>query len=98
MPGLQPERTVLSWQRTLLTATATLAVSARSAVGHHSAAHTAAALAVTAVLAVTMAGTGLRHRRCRHRPADPRPLPHSIVACLCAGIGVAAGCVLLTLT
>ncbi|WP_328403388.1 DUF202 domain-containing protein [Nocardia sp. NBC_00403] len=96
-PGLQPERTILAWQRTLLAATVACAGCARAATGRPSASLTAATLVLSAVLVVITIGTRLRRRRYRRRADDPRPIPQTVGALLCAGIGAAAGCVLLSL-
>ncbi|MFE3759100.1 DUF202 domain-containing protein [Nocardia tengchongensis] len=93
-PGLQPERTVLAWQRTLLAATVAGAGCARAATSRPCAALSAATLLLSIVVVVIAVGAGLRGRRYRRRTDDPRPIPRTTTAFLCAGIATAAVCAL----
>ncbi|WP_194853123.1 DUF202 domain-containing protein [Nocardia sp. SYP-A9097] len=96
-PGLQAERTILAWQRTLLAATVVGAGLARAATGRPCASLSAATLLLSVVLVAIAAVIRLRRHRYRHRADDPRPIPLIAGALLCAGIAAAASCVLPTL-
>lgn len=74
-PGLQPERTALSWRRTMLTAVVAALICVRAWVVTPSAWLVVAAAAVLVVVGLTGAGQALRYARYRRDPADPRPVP-----------------------
>ncbi|MFI5720367.1 DUF202 domain-containing protein [Nocardia sp. NPDC051750] len=89
-PGLQPERTALAWRRTLLAATVVFVLLIRSAVVSPSPTTLAGLGAALVVLGSLAATARLRRHRYLRDPADPRPIPVSAAAAVCAGICLTA--------
>ncbi|WP_174362133.1 DUF202 domain-containing protein [Nocardia veterana] len=88
-PGLQPERTILAWRRTGLTAVG-VAFAVLKLHGEHGEFPAASIAALVGVVATTMAGLRLRRNRYARDPGHPSPMPTAVVACLCLGISLAA--------
>lgn len=72
-PGLQPERTMLAWRRTMLTASAVLLICARAWTDQPSPTRLATLAVLGASTAVLGVGLAQRRRRYRADPEDPRP-------------------------
>lgn len=97
-PGLQPERTLLAWRRTTLTAVGVLLLCGRAFLHDHSVTHAVAVLLGVAVVGAL--GLGLAHRGRRYR-ADPQCRQHAPTVLLmliaigiaCVGVVMAVGIV-----
>ena len=91
-PGLQPERTILAWRRTALTAVGVTVSVLKLHGGGHRWLLLAAVAALVGVIAATGAGLWLRRNRYRADPRHHHPAPSSVVVCICLGIPIAAVC------
>lgn len=80
--GLQPERTVLAWRRTMLTALCVLGICARAWTEQPSPMRLAAVVGLGAVIAVLAVGLAQRRRRYRANPQDPRPTGTVLLAAI----------------
>ncbi|MFC9833872.1 DUF202 domain-containing protein [Rhodococcus sp. NPDC127530] len=97
LPGLQAERTVLAWRRTLPAVCLCLAALVRAALVHPHIAHVVAVAGACVAAASVVAGAVTRHRRYRRRIDDPRPLALLIPAAVSLAVVATAGAALAAL-
>nr|WP_272918280.1 DUF202 domain-containing protein [Gordonia sp. SID5947] len=93
---MQPERTLLAWRRTTLTATGVLLLCCRVLAVHHTAAHAVAAGVAALLVAALCGGMAQRARRYRADPrnsaqASPALLLLIALAIACVGVLAAIG-------
>ncbi|MDV7086740.1 DUF202 domain-containing protein [Rhodococcus sp. IEGM 248] len=96
-PGLQAERTVLAWRRTLPAVGLCLAAVVRAALVHPHPAHVVAVAGACVAAASVVAGAATRHRRYCRRADDPRPLGLPIPAAVSLAVFATAGAALAAL-
>ncbi|WP_370181736.1 DUF202 domain-containing protein [Rhodococcus wratislaviensis] len=96
-PGLQAERTVLAWRRTLPAVCLCVAAFVRAALVHPHVAHVVAVAGACVAAVSVVAGAVTRHRRYRRRADDPRPLGHLIPASVSLAVLATAGAALAAL-
>ncbi|MEU4314222.1 DUF202 domain-containing protein [Nocardia sp. NPDC024068] len=87
-PGLQPERTVLAWRRTTLTAVVVGLLLTKIAAQR--AGPLGIATAAAAGLAVGMLAVGLHRRRARQGPEQVRAMSTTFMALIAASAGMPA--------
>ncbi|MGC5258176.1 DUF202 domain-containing protein [Gordonia sp. DT218] len=88
-PGLQPERTLLAWRRTTLTAVGVFLLCCRALAVGHTVAHVVA-VALSGALVCSLC-VGMRQRARRYQE-NPRCAEHASTVLLCV-IAVGIGCV-----
>ncbi|QDQ89576.1 DUF202 domain-containing protein [Rhodococcus sp. WB9] len=93
-PGLQAERTVLAWGRTLPAVCLCLAAVVRSSIAHPHLAHVVAVAGACGAAAAVGAGAVTRQRRYRRRADDPRPLGLLLPAAVSLAVFATAGAAL----
>ncbi|MFF0283619.1 DUF202 domain-containing protein [Rhodococcus aetherivorans] len=88
--GLQPERTVLAWRRTMLTALCVLGICVRAWTEQPSPMRLAAVVCLGVVVGVLVGGLAQRRRRYRANPEDPGPTGTVLLAAVGALAAAAA--------
>ncbi|PBI88812.1 hypothetical protein BKP42_59060 [Rhodococcus erythropolis] len=97
-PGLQPERTAIAWQRTMLTALGAAIVCARTAADTSSPFLILTTGMMLATICVSGFGFIVRSNRCFENPSDPRTQVVGLVKLLSSTVAVGGGAYLLALT
>ncbi|AZG47158.1 hypothetical protein D7316_03766 [Gordonia insulae] len=95
-PGLQPERTLLAWRRTTLTAGGVLLLSGRALMLEHTVMRGATVVLCGVVVAALCGGMAVRRRRYRADPGCGKQMPAKllvaiVLAIACAGVSMAVG-------
>ncbi|WP_433192791.1 DUF202 domain-containing protein [Nocardia sp. CA-107356] len=91
-PGLQPERTILAWRRTMSTTVVVALAFVKTLPGGGHPWLMGGLVALGGVAVVTVAGLSLRHTRYRNNPAHAGTVPTLLAGLLCLGVVVGAIC------